>query len=523
MKSKVLFIFILFVSVNVFLLQVSLVYAEENIPVQQSVKQTKKEKEIEKKQKEALKEAIKEEKKAIKERLKQEKKEIKIKKKKEKEIKKQEKLLNKEEKRKLDDIYTDISLNKISLVLDYDLNFRAALHSNIDYTLKETKSENILGQYLSVNLIGKFDERLEMGSKISAYGLSGKYDSVFDMPYYRDTENDFSVFLENAFLAFKNKPREELKYIVSIGKQGFQVGDGLIFDDNFNGKLGIRGKFDFFQYIELDMLAGKDNNKDFDIFGAGLKLTMVPSIEIGIYQEKNNTGYKYDKGIYREDPLFTIEYDHKTFYDLRVVGGSNKYGYKIELAQQTGELKKNTLDIIEYDAMAFVFEGSWKGKIFNAASGAKLLFSYSGADGENSFNPTFSRRYNGLQRIGYGTLFAAGTNDSFFKLPDGYYGINTIGVDFDIMPWEFLQTGLGFFLYSATDAPVDAGNAGLAEILGAEADLGNEIDFFVKYKYRTYFDIAFNFAMYTPPSGAGKVFANSENAYLFQIELGAKF
>jgi hypothetical protein len=151
------------------------------------------------------------------------------------------------------------------------------------------------------------------------------------------------------------------------------------------------------------------------------------------------------------------------------------------------------------------------------------LFSYAGAKGENSFSPTFSRRYNGLQRVGYGTLFAANNTDSFIVIPDGYYGINTLGASFDILPFDFLTTGISCFMYSASDAPVDAGDAGFANLYGAKASLGKEFDFFVKYRYKNYFDIVLNFALYMPPSNANKVFTNTDSSYLFQMGVNSKF
>ncbi len=413
-------------------------------------------------------------------------------------------------------------LDKISLIFDYDLNFRAASYSNVDYTSPKAVGDSIFSQYLSLNIIGKFEDRIEMSGKLASYGLSGKENPVFMMPY---KEDDFSLFLETAFLTFKSAQNSVIPYKLYGGKQEFTAGDGLIVDGNNNGMLGFRGTADFFKNFTLDAFAAKADNYDFSVYGGSLKIKMAPVIEIGIYQERNNTGFEYEKGVLADTSTQTIRYDNKTFYDLRITGGNKKYKYRLEGAQQKGELVRSTAtaENTEYDAYAFVLEGSWSGTILKAQSNAKLMFSYADAKGDNAFNPTLARRYNGLQRIGYGTLFAANSADSFFILPDEYGGINTLGAQFDVSPWNFLQTGIGFFLFSATDAPPDAGNPGFAEIYGAKADLGNEFDFFVKYSYKHYFDAGLSIAVYTPPSGDKSGFANNDSSYLFQLEVSSKF
>ncbi|MCL2145418.1 MAG: hypothetical protein FWH43_08020 [Endomicrobia bacterium] len=480
---------------------------------QEKVKKAEAEKqkiELEQRQKEKHENEVKEKAAMEKEKQKLEKQKIKEEKQYEK-----EKQNRKREERKYREALKEPSS---SLVLDYDLKFRAASYSNIDYrNAVKAEGQSIYQQYLSVNIIGKFDDRIDMAAKLASYGYSGKQNDAFLTPYPNE---DFSFFLESAYLNFRSGTGSLIPYVFTFGKQYFTAGNGLIIDPNQNGFLGASAKADINYLLSLDVFAGKADNQDFGVYGGSLKIKLEHAIEIGIYQERNDTGFAYQKGVLIASSAYKIESDIKTFYDINLTGGNKKYKYRLEAAKQTGELVRSSTDTVEYDAFAFLAEGSWTGAIFNRSSNAKILFSYANAKKENSFSPTFAKRYDGLQRIGYGTLFAANNGDSFFLLPDGYGGINTIGIDFDIAPWNFLCAGLGFYMYSASDAPAEAGGAGFAEIYGAEADLGNEIDFFVKYKYLDYFDIGFGFAVYTPPS---KGFSNAEASYLYQIEVGAKF
>jgi hypothetical protein len=408
---------------------------------------------------------------------------------------------------------------KISLALDYDMQFRAASYSNIDYTSVRRKSSDVFSQYLNLNIIGKFDDRIEMSAELGSYGFSGKYDNAFEMPY---ESLDFSFFLETAFLTFKSEKGFSMPYIVYIGKQRFHYGNGLIVNGDNTDLLGAEVDIEFFKFLTFDMFASKIPGENFDFYGINFNFNSL--IELTICQECNNSGFLYREGLSTKFSDRTIiEHDNKTFYDLRVANDGKKYGYSIEAAQQKGSLLKDNNERLDYDACMFNVDGVWHGEMFRKEVNANILFTYSTAKGENCFCPTFSKRYNGLQRIGYGILFAANATDSFIVIPNGYYGINTLGFSFDICPFNAVSSGLAYFFFSASDAPVDAGDAGFARLYGAKADLGKEFDFFIKYKYRHYFDIVFDFGLYTPPAKADKVFANIASSYLFQLGITSRF
>ncbi|MDR1474319.1 MAG: hypothetical protein LBS38_01340 [Endomicrobium sp.] len=412
-------------------------------------------------------------------------------------------------------------MSKISLALDYDLQFRAVSYSNIDYTSAKTKSADVFSQYLNLNVIGKFDDKIEMSAKLGSYGFSGKYYSAFEMPY---EGRDFEIFLETAFLTFKNEKGFSLPYKIYIGKQEFHYGNGFIVDGDNTGMLGAEVNIELSRFLTLDMFASKVSDENFNFYG--INFNFFSFIELTLCQERNDSGYIYIKGLSTKnsgDDSNKIEYDNKTFYDIRMANNGKKYEYAIEAAQQKGGLLKDNRQKVDYDAYMFSLNGVWHVDMFRRDANACILFTYSGAKGENCFNPTFAKRYNGLQRIGYGTLFAANTTDSFIVLPKGYYGINTLGGCFDISPFNAFTLGVSYFFFSASNAPTDAGDAGFSKIYGAKADLGKELDFFVKYKYKNYFDIVFDFAWYTPPSKADKVFANINSSYSFQIGIVARF
>jgi hypothetical protein len=58
-----------------------------------------------------------------------------------------------------------------------------------------------------------------------------------------------------------------------------------------------------------------------------------------------------------------IEYDNKTFYDLRIASEGKKYGYAVEAAQQKGRLSKDNSEKVDYDAYMFSLNGACHGEI----------------------------------------------------------------------------------------------------------------------------------------------------------------
>ena len=436
-----------------------------------------------------------------------------------KEIIKNEKIKTAKEKEEQLQKIKDEASGRISLSIDYDLNFRMASYSNTDYSSSLKSGAFIFAQYLSVNITGKFDDNIEMSAKIASYGLSGKDNDVFAMPY---DNADSSVFIETAFLTFKDHINYDIPYSLFIGKQDFAYGSGFIIGDNNNGLLGARAKFDFYKELSLDLFAAKDNARDFDVYGGSVKIDLEPLIEIGFFGERNNTGFYYYKGILNEN--LPIERDDKVFYDLRITGGNEKYKYLIEAVKQQGKFVNASYETTDYDVYAFLLEGSWEGRMLNLFnSDAKAVFSFSNSENENVFNPSFAKRYNGVKKSGYGTLFAASASDTFLTLPQGYAGINTLGFQLNADILSYLKAGVAVYFYSASDAPAEAKSNILGDIFGAKGDLGNEIDFSVKYSYKNFFDITFDFALYVPPSNSKEIFINTQNSYLFQIGVVSRF
>lgn len=350
-----------------------------------NLKKAMQEKEVlDKKQKEADEERQKREAKESAAALKEQKKLQKEQEKEAEKQKKEERRLQKEREA------LETPVSKSSLVLDYDLKFRAASFSNLDYTSEELMSDNVFQQYLSVHIIGKFDDRIEMSAKLASSGFAGKLNPVFDMPY-AEKDSDYSLFLQTAFLTFKSDAGSAVPYIFMVGKQEFTAGDGLIFDGNAGGMLGARGKTELTGFLEVDAFLAKVPNENFNIYGGTLKIKVNPVIEIGVYQERNGTKALYKKGIISEDPADIIQYDNKTFYDLRLLGGNAKYKYKAEIARQSGELVRSSTDTVDYDTFAFMLEGSWTGKLFKMPSNAKLLFSFANAGKGDAF-PDFYKK-----------------------------------------------------------------------------------------------------------------------------------
>jgi hypothetical protein len=145
----------------------------------------------------------------------------------------------------------------------------------------------------------------------------------------------------------------------------------------------------------------------------------------------------------------------------------------------------------------------------------------SGTDGQ--FTPDLSKRFDGLERVGYGKLFAASTYDSFFPIPNTYSGIDTLNVGTDFSPWYGWNFGVGYFLYSASQGPNGAPNSsGFERIFGAEFTLGIELDLSAKYEFSKYLQSEFSYSRYTPPNFS-IYWPKRDPATYYKLEIAAKF
>jgi len=423
------------------------------------------------------------------------------------------------------------SLSAASLNIDTDYRMRGISFTNIDYD--NTTSSDTAAYYsqrLQLSITGKPNPDVEIGARLTAIGVAGSTTTFFAVPYSR---TDFTPYVENAY--FRINSIAELPIDIIAGKQTMEYGDGLIVSDNGTGFTGFRilGRYRWYVPLQAELFTAKIKDSfrqgsDIDLAGAvGSVQWKQHTWELGYFDVQDYSGSKYFRGTNAYDTKAIV----KEYYDIRIGRKENISSYQFEIAQQKGYVTRTDNAQINLSGLGYVAQGELIGEKTKLGKvGAHALIAvFSGETNlgafqdDNSFSPTLTRRYDGLERSGYGELFAATPTDGFLPLPGSYSGIDTLNIGAKFSPLYAWTLGVDYFLYSASQGPNGAPTAsGFERIFGAEFTLGVELDLSVKYAYSKNIETRFSFNRYTPPKFE-TLWPKTEPDTRYQLEMAAKF
>jgi hypothetical protein len=421
-----------------------------------------------------------------------------------------------------------------SLVIDTDYRLRGISYTNLDFdAATSSDAVSYYSQRLRVSIIGKFAQGLELGSRITALGVVGSSATIFAVPYPNTT---FSPYIENAYIKLTDMADYPVDLVV--GKQSLSYGDGLIIDDNGTGFNALRlvGRFEVPYPVQAEIFTAKlqegfHKDTDYDVYGAAGSIQWLKHLwEIAYFQETDKSGTMYTRG----GNTYATSAISKQFYDLRIGRREEESSYQFEIAKQGGYLTTVSSGSINFSGLGFVLSGALNAKntrLGNVTARA-LLASFSGASNpleltdDQAFSPDQTRRFDGLEKTGYGELFAATplgpAFTSFIPSPQ-FSGTNVLSLGADFSPLYAFTFGVTYFLYSASQGPSGAPEAsGFERLYGAEFSLGVELDLSAKYVLSKYTEARFSFARYTPPK-SDAFWPKRDPATRYMLEIAAKF
>lgn len=412
-----------------------------------------------------------------------------------------------------------ISASGDVLKLDTSVEMTGFSYENLNFSSNQSSgTASFYTQRIRLGLAGKFSTT-EVGIKIQAIQIVGstvpatafspvknQLSWLKDLPYDR---TDFTPFLENAYIIFHNI--SDLPVNLSIGRMPFAYGDGLILDDNENGLTGIKLNVAYPGNFSTDLFTVKVKelgSNDFDIQGIVSAYSFRDKkVELGYITEIDNSGSLY----YQTNDIQPTKNIQRNFTDIRFSQNSKISDFSLEFAQQSGNLSMTNGNSISLGGYALVLKGALKAektKIGSVVGRAMLALNsgddnpLSSGDSDENFAPTFTRKFSGINRRGYGELFAASVNDANWSLPDGWSGLNTINLGASFSPFDRFTFGVDYYLYSASQNFYRIGpeTSSLEKVLGAKYSLGIEMNLLAEYAFSRYGRISFAFARYTPPN-----------------------
>lgn len=448
-------------------------------------------------------------------------------------------------------IFACITVSAATLDITTDYRIRSITYTNNDYdNTTSTDTPRYYSQDLRIGLVGTFIPGVEIGVKISAVGVAGSttayafaYPGVIGSshtitPGYART--DFTPFIENAYIKLTNVGEYPIDLI--LGKQPLMYGNGLIVCDNGVGMNALRLiarpeigiPFTRLRVpLTIDVFTAKtrDNfnpDTDADIYGAVTGFSVKDNkVEVGYFEERDFTGTKYYQGTNEFDTRSIV----KNYMDVRITNTQKISSFGFEIAQQGGYVTQPNGNQITLGGMGYVLSGELIGektKLGKVRTKAEIAVCSGDSDplsfnDDNSFAPTYTRRWDGLEPVGYGKMFAASPGFSAIPIPSAYSGINTLSLGVDFTPVYAWTFGVAYYLYSASHGVAGAPEAsGFERLYGAEFTLGVEMDLSVKFLHSKYVEAGFTYSRYTPPNFS-VYWPKVEPATRYELEISARF
>lgn len=453
----------------------------------------------------------------------------------------------------------------VSLFLNIDILYSASLSINYEYRLRGLSYPNLdfdmttnddakayYTQRMNFMITGKFEPNIEIYTKIQSIGIVNStftlkdYDWQKEYPY---PKTDFTPFIENAY--FKVKKIGQLPVDVVIGKQPIEYGTGLIVSDNGAGFNALKFIVDYPKILDhtlhTEIFTAKiiDNfrkDSDFDLYGSVFSyLYKENNFEISYFEEKDDS-----KTVYKGRPIIsensTIIYEAQTknitrkFYEFRLFRETEISYLNIEYIIGRGNIVKEDDSKINLNNYAWLVSGYLIGEKTRLGKvTAKLTLSGSSGDDlinqivddDESFSPTFRKRFDGLERIGWGKIFSSNFTDTFFDVSqNNFSGFGVIALEVFFTPWYGWNFNISNFLYSASNTFLHKGATETSKFeklyLGQQYNLGAEMDLGLNYVYSKYLEFSFGFSRYTPPSYAG-VWPKHNTVELYSFETITRF
>ena len=411
---------------------------------------------------------------------------------------------------------------------------KAVSYTNLNYDTSNKNSHSFITNDARLGIAvrkipletrGGEDVTMDLGIVLRAIGVSGSTASVaspFDRiaSYYPSA--DLTPFIENAYLRVHRLwgyPWE-----ATFGRQSFRLGSGLLLDDDGAGFTGVsaRGELPFWN-MKVEGFIFNDRNP--------LNTTAPNSLDLA--------GFSVDlpgEGVWQLNQLFERDRAQQVIYGCGYTGNPTPGGCLVSKAVRSFTSARYQISYgpmvfdgeaaiekgyatptgaspagnhITYNGNAQVVRMKWKQSLYKSGEGiARVSVARGSGDDtgtptkDEAFFPSHGHRYNGLERVGFGELYAATAYDAFggnystttaSGLKRGASGLLVVGAGYTPPAYKSITLDIDFYLYQAE------------RISTGSRTLGTEWDLRLRYPIRDQLSFAvtmayFRAGLFTDPS-----------------------
>ncbi|UPT72954.1 MAG: hypothetical protein M0D55_13695 [Elusimicrobiota bacterium] len=336
------------------------------------------------------------------------------------------------------------SAQSASLDVTASYKMKAASYSNLHYNTADKNSHSFITNDARLSLAvrkiplesrGGEDSTMDLAVGLRAIGVSGSTTSIaspFDRvaSYYPNA--DLTPFIENAYVRVHKL--WGYAWEATFGRQTFKLGSGMLLDDDGAGLTGAsaRGelpwwgmKLEGFLFNDRNPLASAPNS--LDLLGLSLDLPGEGVWQLNQLIERDRANQLVYGCTYTGNPEANGCRVSKAFRSFTSVRYQISYGPVVfdgEAAMQKGYATPTGLspapNHITYSGNAQVVRMKWKQSLYKSGQGIMRMSVARGSGDDpgtptrdEAFFPSRGHRHNGLERVGFGELFAATPYDAF--------------------------------------------------------------------------------------------------------------
>lgn len=412
-----------------------------------------------------------------------------------------------------------------SLDVTASYKMKAASYSNLNYDTSDKNSHSFITNDARLGIAvrkipleqrGGEDVSMDLGIVLRAIGVSGSTTSVatpFDRvaAYYPNA--DLTPFIENAYL--KVHRLWGYPWEATFGRQSYRLGSGLLLDDDGAGLTGVsaRGELPWWN-MKIEGFIFNDRNplnasapNSLDLAGLSVDIPSEGVWQLNQLFERDRAQQLVYGCTYTGNPQGNGCLVSKALRSFTSVRYQISYGpmvFEGEAAMQkgyatpTGALPAG--NHITYNGNAQVVRMKWKQSLWKTGQGIARM-SVARGTGDNpgtpttdeAFFPSRGHRHNGVERVGFGELFAATPYDAFggnystttrSGLQNGASGLVVVGAGYTPPSYKSFTLDIDFFLYQAE------------RISSGSRTLGTEWDVRLRYPIRDQLTLAATMAYF---------------------------
>lgn len=413
----------------------------------------------------------------------------------------------------------------MTLNIETDYRLRGLAYKNLDFNT-DTSSDTIAyyTQRLRLGISGSFptaksNSNIEIYCRLQALGVVGGDFSILkptltwinELPY----PNIQSMpFVENAYLKLINFDVYPVDII--LGRQPLNYGTGLIIADNGIGYDALRLVVKYPEKFKTELFTAKvsenfisksDNDINALVVSGPYKTV---NFDVGLFNFKDYSGSLYEK-FSSTDP-FNTKSISKQFYDFHFSQKvEDDFGWDAGISLEKGSVITDADRNISIDAYYYYFSGYHTAKTprYGIYTSKVTVAGASGDDPsddnrDGAFSPPFTKKFDGLERIGLGTLMAMSPYNSFMDIiRKNYSGLGVFSIGVESSPFYSWALGVDVFMYSASKSKYPGAGPAPSNyekwLLQQECSVGSEWDYSLKYTYSKYLGFVLSWNTFKPP------------------------